>query len=515
MALLFLILLIMLNGVFALSEMAIVSSRKARMQAMADEGSKGAAAALKLMAEPNRFLSTVQIGITLIGILAGAFGGAALSEPLRTFLIDNFDLTLRTAGTLSVGLIVALTTYLSLVIGELVPKRVALSNPERIARRIAVPMTYLSRVTAPLVWFLSNSTMLVTSLLGVKASDENAITEMEVLAMMREGVESGMFAADEHEMVEGVMRLDEIRVGMLVTPRTEIAALDLADDRDTIRTKISDRPFATYPVIDGSMDKIIGVVRSRDLLVSLLNHKDINLENLMKEPVLIPESLTVADALEQFKRTGMHTAMVVGEYGGIEGLVRMHDVMEQIVGELDEGEMATHLPEAFQRDDGSWLLDGKYSMSKLVGIYPALSIPDNEQGNYETLAGFVMVRLGRVPHVGDKFKWEHLNFEVVDMDAMRVDRIMVSEAPVQQVIPETENVPVIPQANAELIENNGIDGSDSDDEPVTQPDTEEALSDTHTTPPDASNDAIGETSKREPIASIQIKTDKIPQSDET
>ena len=467
MEFLFLVLLIVANGVFALSEMAVVSSRKARLQAIAEEGSDGAKAALKLIEQPNRFLSTVQIGITLIGIMAGAFGGAALSEPVSQWLQTTFDMTQRTAGTVSVALIVGLTTYLSLVIGELVPKRIALSNPEMIARRMAVPMTYLSRIAAPLVWVLSNSTLLITKLLGVKQNPDIQVSEMEVLAMVREGVESGTFAEDEQVMVEGVMRLDAIRIGSLITPRTEVTALDINDERDTLRTKISDKTFATYPVINGSMDKVLGVVRAKDVLVCLLNHKDIDLESIMIEPLFIPESLTVSHALEQFKRTGMHTAMVVGEYGGIEGLVRMHDILEQIVGELDEGELATHMPEAVKRDDGSWLLDGKISVDKLRTFYPDITIPENEDGHYETLAGFIMVRLGRVPVVGDKFIWDLVRFEVVDMDDTRIDRVMTSSVPVEhKATADSVKTPVIPIENAKLLEN--ASNEDTNDRVKTQ-----------------------------------------------
>lgn len=409
-----------------MSEMAVVSSRKARLQSLADEGDESAVRALALIEHPNRFLSTVQIGITLIGVLAGAFGGTAVSGPIADQLVQTFpDLEPATASTIAVGLIVGLTTYLSLVIGELVPKRIALSSPEAVARLIAGPMTLLSKLATPVVWLLSTSTSVVVRFLPIKPDDSPDVTEMEVLSMIRQGVDVGIFAKDEEEMVEGVMRLDEIRVGSVITPRTEVVYLDIEDDAETIQERIASNPYTTYPVVQNNMDRVLGIVRVKDLLSSLLKDQTLDLEAIMLQPLLIPESVTVAHALEQFKSTGIHTGLVVGEYGGIEGLVRMHDIIEQIFGELDEGEYANHDPDTIQRGDGSWLLAGQVSLDKLADIYPEFDIPDNERGNYETLAGFVMSRLGRVPSVTDTFEWQDLVFEVVDMDDVRIDRVLV------------------------------------------------------------------------------------------
>lgn len=423
MELLIILALIILNGVFAMSEMAVVSSRSARLSAEADEGNEGAEAALKLTEEPTQFLSTVQIGITLIGILAGALGGAALTVPIAEWIRATIPWLTDAADAISVVLVVGLTTYLSLVIGELVPKRLALQNPEKIASRIAQPMALLSRLAAPLVHLLTYSTRLLLRLLGVSDVQAPRVSELEVLSLVRMGVDVGIFDAAEEDMVEGVMRLDDQRISAVITPRTEIIWIDTDDDTDEIREKILGSPFATYPVARGSMDQVIGVVHSKDLLVQLLSGGPIDLEAAMRQPLFIPETVTVADVIKRFKAARVHTALIVGERGGIEGLVRLHDIIEEVFGDLGSGDL--YESEAVQREDGSWLLDGKYSVQRLEAILPDLQMPEDESGDYETLAGFVMTRLGRVPSAGEYFDFANYRFEVVDMDDIRVDKVLV------------------------------------------------------------------------------------------
>lgn len=424
MELVILIGLIILNGVFAMSELAIVSSRRSRLQMLASEhGSAGAKVALELLEHPNRFLSTVQIGITFVGVLAGAFGGQTIARDLADTIRQQIPALTDAADTIGVIVVVGLTTYLSLVIGELVPKHIALNNPERVAALVAPPMRLLSRIAAPLVALLSFSTNIIVRLMGIRSSDDPPVTEMEILSMIREGAEAGFFADDEEGMVEGVLQLDDRRIGSIITPRTEIVWFDVNDDLETIREKLNDGTFTTYPIVDGNMDNVLGVVRSKDLLFEMLHNRPIDLRSLMVEPLFVPESVSIARVVQQFKATGIHTAMIVGEYGGIEGIVRMHDIVEEIFGELDSH--AGGDPDVVQRDDGSWLLDGQFPLNEFDDMFPDFSIPEREVGNYETVAGFVMARLGRVPDAADNFAYQGLYFEVMDMDEVRVDKVLV------------------------------------------------------------------------------------------
>lgn len=421
--------LIILNGVFAMSEIAVVSARRARLEVMStEEKNKGASAALKLIEHPNRFLSTVQIGITFVGVLAGAFGGQTVARDIEQFVRDNIPALASYADTIGVITIVGVTTYLSLVIGELVPKRIAMNDPESISAIIARPMRLLSRIMSPFVWFLSVSTSLVVRLIGIEQNTDARVSEMEILSMVREGTEAGVFGYDEEDMIEGVMRLDERRVGSVITPRTEIIWLHVDDDVDKIRERITGSKFTTYPVIDESMDNVLGIVRSRDLLSQILSGQALDLKAIMYEPLFMPETVTISDVVNRFKETGIHTAMIVGEYGGIEGMVRMHDIIEEIFGELDGGEYDTEEPDIMQRTDGSYLFDGQVALEELNDIFVDFTIPERERGNYETIAGFVMARLGRVPVATDHFEYEGLYFEVVDMDEVRVDKVLIQYA---------------------------------------------------------------------------------------
>jgi len=434
MELLLLLALIVLNGVFSMSELAVVSARKARLQQQANNGDEGAVIALRLAQQPNRFLSTVQIGITLIGIIAGAVGGAAIARQLIP-VIQQLPALEPYAEELAFGLVIALTTYLSLVIGELVPKRLALKDPEGIAVLVARPMSLLSMLATPIVWFLSKSTETVVYLLGVRGAEGPPITEGEILAMMREGYQFGVFAEDEPQMVRGVLRLDDIRIGGIVTPRPDIVWLDINDDTATIKAKLLQMPYSTYPVIEDNMDHIRGMVRLKDLLFQLVQSETVDLESVMQKPLFVPESLPTSTVLQRFKQTGIHTAFVVGEHGGIEGVVTLHDIVEEIVGDLDGTSEDEDNREAIQREDGSWLLDGLLPLHRLKEIYPDFSIPEREIGDYETLAGFIMTRLGHIPHPAEHFTWGSLTFEVMDMDDMRIDKVLVKPAEAQDTEP--------------------------------------------------------------------------------
>lgn len=439
--------LIILNGVFAMSEIAVVSARRARLEVMStEEKNKGAAAALKLIEHPNHFLSTVQIGITFVGVLAGAFGGQTVARDIEQLVRDNVPALASYADTIGVIVIVGLTTYLSLVIGELVPKRIAMNNPESISATIARPMRLISRIMSPIVWFLSMSTTLVVRLIGIEQNTDARVSEMEILSMVREGTEAGVFGFNEEDMIEGVMRLDERRVGSVITPRTEIVWLHIDDDIDKVRERIAHSKYTTYPVIDESMDNVLGIVRSRELLGQILSGQPLDLKSIMFEPLYIPETVTISEVVNKFKETGIHTAMIVGEYGGIEGMVRMHDIIEEIFGELDGGEFDTEEPDIMQRQDGSYLIDGQVGLGELRDLFVDFTTPERERGNYETLAGFVMARLGRVPVATDHFEYGGLYFEVIDMDDVRVDKVLVQYAGGED---PSDEVPAPPPADDE------------------------------------------------------------------
>lgn len=421
MAFFILFALIILNGIFALSELAIVSASKARLQQDAEAGNQGAAVAIELADDPNHFLSTVQIGITLVGIFAGAFGGSAIADDIALFLTENFSIEQTIASQVSFGLIVLLTTYLSLVIGELVPKRIALSNPERYAAMIAPPMKRLSRVSAPLVWLLSKSTEVVTRLLGVQGDDNKFITDFEVIAMVREGLTSGEFKTDEHEMVKGVLELDDRRVREIVTPRTDIAWLNINAPKEEIRQILRTTTYSAYIVAEDNIDNIIGIVRTKDLLTNIVMDNKIDLRAILKEPFYVPETAIAADVLQRFKSSEVHMALVIGEYGELQGIVTLNDIVEEVLGDLDMQDV-----KPIQRADGSWLIDGQYPIIALPELLINFDLPENEQADYQTIAGFVLKRLGKIPGTADIFDWGDYRIEIVDMDGQRVDKVLIS-----------------------------------------------------------------------------------------
>jgi putative hemolysin len=419
--LLVLFLLTVLNGVLAMSETAIVAVRKTRLEQLADAGDTRARTALELANHPNRFLSTVQIGITLVGILAGAFGGATIAESLE----DQFDTVPAFepySEGISVALVVLLTTYLSLVIGELAPKRLALQSPERIAALVAKPMQLLSRVSAPVVKILSVSTDLLLGLLRVSPSEEPPVTEDDVRAMIRVGTETGIFETAEQDMVAGVLSLGDQRVSAIMTPRTEITWLNLDDSDEENRRKIIQCPHSRMPVCRGGLDNVVGILRAKHVLNRCLDGQPFDIQATLYEPLFVPESRLASKALELLKQTRRHMVLVVGEHGGIEGLVTLQDILEEIVGDIER-------PQAVQREDGSWLLDGLLPVNELKEILRVKELPGESDGHYETLGGFVMTYLGHIPSASDHFEWNGLYFEVVDMDGRRVDKVLVQHKP--------------------------------------------------------------------------------------
>lgn len=418
-------LLLLANGFFAMSEIAVVSARRARLQQRAEEGDPRAVDALALAQDPDDFLSTVQVGITLIGILAGAFGGATVARYLAAALATIPALA-PYSSALGLALVVVLITYLSLVIGELAPKRLALNAPERIAMAVARPMRGLARFVAPLVWLLSTSTDLLLRLLGFRPSPEPSVTEEEIRVMIAEGAQAGVFTAAETEVVQNVFRLADRTVSSVMTPRLDIVWLDVADDPDQIRCKVAESGFSRFPVCQGGLDNVVGIVEAKALLVCQWEGGPLNLSAVMRPPQFVPEVSSAVSLLSLFQESGLHCALVVDEYGSVQGLVTLHDVLRAALGDVTEATPGEE-PMAVQREDGSWLLDGRLSADDLRALLGLRGdLPGEEEGAYETLGGFVMMHLGRIPEVADHFEWAGLRFEVVDMDGRRVDKVLVA-----------------------------------------------------------------------------------------
>lgn len=418
---LILVVLLLVNGLFVMSEMAVVSSRKARLQQKANEGNRGASRALALAQKPNRFLSTVQIGITLVSVLLGAIGGSAFSAPLAAVL-RNASALAKYADSLAFGIVVVLITSLSLLLGELIPKRLALHSPERIAAAMAGPMQFISRLFSPLVWLFGKLTELGLEILGVKPSTEPPVTEEEIQLLIDQGTEAGVIEEAEQDMVEGVFSLSDSRVYSLMTPRTEITWLDIKDSPEQIRQKITESPYSRFPVCQNSLDVVLGIVKARDLLgPPSLSSPDFRLKDKLRPAFYIPETMLASRALEIFKEKNAELMLVIDEFGSLQGLLTLNDIIEEIVGDIEVEAQAT------QRQDGSWLLDGLLPVDDFKEIFKVEKMP--HESEYESLSGFVMMSLGRVPQAADHFEWNGLRFEVMDMDGRRVDKVLVTTLP--------------------------------------------------------------------------------------
>ena len=424
--LLFILLLLLGNGVFAMSELAIVSSRKARLQQMCASGNARACAALELALAPDRFLSTIQIGITLVGILAGALGGATIAEQLGE-QISRMPALAPYGELLGVAIVVVAITYFSLIIGELVPKRFALTHPERIAMLVARPMKVLSGIVSPVVTVLSVSTSAVLTLLRIKHSTEPPVTEDEIKVLIKEGTAAGVFEAAEQQMVERVFKLADRRVSSLMTPRLDIVWLDIDDSPETIRQKMAENHYSRFPVCRGSLDQILGVVKAKDMVAFCLGNEELKLDSVLKAPLFVPESRSALQVLEVFKSSATHMAMIINEYGSIEGLVTTNDILEAIVGDILPANPQFE-SYAIQREDGSWLFDGALSIDEFKEIIKSAKLPGEERMEYQTLAGFILFYLGRVPRATDYFEWNGLRFEIMDMDGNRIDKVLVMRA---------------------------------------------------------------------------------------
>jgi putative hemolysin len=416
------LLLILFNGFFAMSELAVVSARKPRLQVRAEAGSRGAREALKLATAPGRFLSTVQIGITLIGIFAGAYGGATLSEPLAQWL-TGLGVPATVAQPTALTLVVICITYLSLIIGELVPKQLALSHAETIATWIALPMYWLARACSPLVWVLEHSTHLVLWLLGAHERGENRVTEEELRSVIAEATEAGVVEAEESNLMERVMTFADLRVQALMTPRPEIASIDIEASQQEILETLREFGHSQFPVVRGELDNLEGIVYTRDLIAQVLANENIDLHRALQKPLVVFAGMSSIRTLNKLREHTAPAALVVDEYGHVLGIVTAADILNALTGGLADIEERED-PSAVQRADGSWLLDGALALEEAWAYLGGKGLP--ERTDYHTLAGFVLDQLGRIPKSGDQFRWQHLHFEVVDMDGYRIDKVLVT-----------------------------------------------------------------------------------------
>lgn len=416
------------NGVFAMSEIAVVSARRARLQHRAHEGDRRAKMALQLAENPSDFLSTVQVGITLVGVLTGAFGGATLAEDLATYLAKVPAFAAHSQMLAFVVVVVGIS-YLSLILGELVPKRLGLNNPEETATRVAIPMRVLSLAGSPIVRVLSLSTDFVVWLLRVPPSTEPSVTEDEVKFLLRQGALAGTFEESERLMIESVLKLADWRVGAVMTPRADIEWLDPSDPRDEVARVIAGAGHSHFPVADGSLDALLGVAHTRDLLLACLSGQPADIRAMAKEPLYVPESMRVLRLVERFRRSHSSVAFVIDEYGTLEGLVTLADVLDAIVRDLPTAD-GQQDDLAVRRKDGSWLLDGGLPVDRFKELLNLRELPQEDEGIYQTLGGLVMLQLGHIPSVGESFDWQGVHIEVVDMDGRRVDKVLA--ATVQQ-----------------------------------------------------------------------------------
>jgi len=428
MDILLIALLILLNGLFAMSEMAVVSARKSKLQNLADDDLPGAQAALSLHHEPSSFLSTIQVGITTIGILSGAVGESTLAEPLAAWL-DTIPALAPYANAIAMTITVLTLTYFSVVVGELVPKRLALLAPEGIAALISRPMIVLARITHPLVVILSSSATAILRILGARRRVEPPVTDDEIKVLMEQGAEAGVFHESEQALVSNVLRLDEQRIEAIMTPRRDMFVIDLDEDEATVMKRIAESEYSRLVVCRDGLDHILGILQTGNLLKKALPGQVVRLsdiESVLHPPLYVPESVTTTQLLENFRRARLQFALIVNEYGEVQGLVTLTDVLAAIVGELSVPE-APEDRDMLQREDGSWLVDGDVSIERVKSVLAIFDeLPGEEEHSYHTLGGFIMYQLGCIPKATDHLEVLGCRFEVMDMDRNRVDKVLIS-----------------------------------------------------------------------------------------
>jgi putative hemolysin len=419
--------LILLNGLFAMSEIALVTARKSKLQKMADEGDSAAAAALKLGEDPTRFLSAIQIGITSISVLNGIVGESVFAPPVAVFLA-GLGVPSAWSGFIATGIVVILITYFSIVLGELVPKRIGQISPEPLARFMAKPMLALATITKPFVWLLSASTKLLLNIMlkpfGINANTEQQVTEEEIHAIIEEGSEAGVIEDQERQMLRNVFRLDDRQMSSLMVPRADIAFLDIALPLADNLKIVSESPHSRFPVCRGGLQDVLGVVSTKLMLSQHLRGETTDLQAHLTQPLYVPETLNGMELLEQFKASSVHMAFVVDEYGEVQGMVTQQDLLEAITGEFKPQRAEDAW--AVQRDDGSWLLDGNIPVPELKDLLSLKTVPEEEKQHYHTLAGMLLLEMGRVPQTGEHITWEGWKLEVIDMDAKRIDKVLAT-----------------------------------------------------------------------------------------
>jgi len=416
--------LIIINGIFAMSEISLISARKVRLQQMSKDGSRSAQAAIDISENPNKFLSTVQIGITLIGILTGALGGAAITSDLSLSL-QKVAWLKPYSDFLAVGIVVLLTTYFSLVIGELIPKRLGMNSPEKIASTVAMPMKTLSWLTSPIVKLLSSSTDIGLKILGIEKSNEPTITEEEIKVLMKQGTQSGIFESAEEDMVTGIFRLGERSIDSIMTPRTEIEWIDLEEPFEVILEQVINSNHSRFPVAVGELDNVQGMLLGKDLLGESLNGSIPSIPSLLQPPLFVPDSTSALKALDLIKEAGTHAVLVIDEFSGVLGMVTLYDVLKSIVGSIPTAGEDEEI-QVVQRADGSWLFDGLLDIDDVKELLGIEILPEEDRVGFQTLGGFMMTMLDSIPEVGQYFDVYNMRFEVMDMDGKRVDKVLVT-----------------------------------------------------------------------------------------
>ncbi|MBP1630375.1 MAG: HlyC/CorC family transporter [Bacteroidetes bacterium] len=420
MEILIILILILINGLFSMAEIAVVSSRKSKLESLHKKGDEKASKILKVSEHPEKFLSTVQIAITVIGLVTGLYSGTSLVEPVKAIFV-SLGLSISLSLFISNFSVILIVTFFTLVLGELFPKKIGLNNPEKIASLIISPMNLITRTTYPFVWFLSATTNLLMKLFGFKKNEDSAITEDEIKAIISESAEVGEIKEVEQDIVERVFSLGDRDISSLMTHRNDFEWIDINGSIEEIRTQIEESMHYIYPVADKSLDNIVGVIYLKDLF----NSKFKNLDSIIKEPQFIPESASVYHALEVFKLKKIHYALVIDEFGVINGLITMNDILESLVGTAEELDTTAQEYELFEREDGSWLVDGQYPFFDFLSYY---EIEDKYQElSYNTLSGLILELTGRIPKTGDKITWEDFCFEIVDMDIARIDKVLVTK----------------------------------------------------------------------------------------
>lgn len=412
--------LILLNGLFVMSEIALVSARKSRLEAMSERGDKKAEKALKLANNPEIFLSAAQIGITLIAILTGVYSGERFGAYLQPFF-EQFESLQPYADAIATSIIVIIVTFLSIIFGELIPKRFALINPEKIAKKAAAPMYVFAKITHPIVWLLSRTSNLFFKLFNIKQKKDESVTEEEIKAIISEGTEAGTIEEEEKEMIERIFHLGDRNITSLMTHRSDILWFDLNDNEEKIREKIIAEPHSVYPICDGDIDDIKGVVSIKDLYVS----DDLTLfKDLMQPALFVPDNNTAYQVMEKFKESKIHSCFIVDEYGSIRGMITLNDILEAIVGDIPQSNIQDY--EIAEREDGSFLVDAQIPFYDFLSRFNKTDLLQQEEQHYDTLAGCILHELERIPQGGDKMKWNGFHFEIIDMDGHRIDKVLVT-----------------------------------------------------------------------------------------